>query len=509
MTLPLKVLVVEDNEQDAALVVRTLSKGGFEVEFVRVETAIEMEQHLSRQVWDVVISDYSLPNFSALAALQTMHELGIDLPFIIVSGTIDEDAAVEAIRAGAHDFMSKGRFARLVPAIEREMREARVRAESVKLRQQLLISDRMASMGTLAAGVAHEVNNPLTAIIGGLELASEELMNLGLERPLRLVEEARHAAERVRRIVGDLKAFSRSDDETTGPVDIEQAIDASIRMIQHEVKHHARLTTVYGHVPLVQGNEARLGQVFLNLILNAAQAMPMARVEDNEIVVETLQTEDGRVQVEVRDNGPGIPDEIKKRIFDPFFTTKPIGTGTGLGLTICHRIVTELGGEISVETSLGRGTTFRTLLPVHVPSLNTNHAEPPPHTPLELGTAHSNARILVIDDEAVVGQLVGRMLADAHEVTVMTDARRALEMLNSGVKFDAILCDLMMPDTTGMDVYEELIRLPSEVRPHIAFMSGGAFTKEARDFLDRVPCPHLEKPFNRTSLNAVLQELLS
>ncbi len=543
MSAPLAALIVEDNEQDAELLVRTLSKGGFEVTYERVETEAAMRRCLDAQVWDVVIADFSLPAFSALGALQTIQSMELDLPLIIVSGSIDEEAAVEAIRAGAQDFMSKGKFARLVPAIEREMREARVRAERAQMRQQLLISDRMASIGTLAAGVAHEINNPLMAVTGGLDILSEELIGIRaavssspypgrapgamppgnalsgdashgndaqtedslldkLERAEQFLEAAREAAERVRLIVRDLKAFSRPDDETSGPVDVERAIDASIRMVKNEVRHRARLSKRYGSVPLVQGNEARLGQVFLNLLVNAAQAMPLGRAEENRIVLVTGVSEDQRVFVEVRDNGPGIPRDLQARIFDPFFTTKSLGTGTGLGLAICHRIVNDLGGQIQVESSPGQGTVFRTLLPIFSGLLPVAAPEQPvPETPA--------AKLLVIDDEPAVGKLVSRMLGPEHEVSVVTKSVQALERLRSGEHFDAILCDLMMPDVTGMDIHEALMLRPADDRPPIAFMTGGVFTKEARDFLDGARYPHLEKPFNRATLRTVIQVMLT
>lgn len=541
MSAPLAALIVEDNEQDADLLVRTLVKGGFEVTYERVETEGAMRKCLEAQVWDVVIADFSLPAFSALGALQTIQSMELDLPLIIVSGSIDEEAAVEAIRAGAQDFMSKGKFARLVPAIEREMREARVRAERAQMRQQLLISDRMASIGTLAAGVAHEINNPLMAVTGGLDVLREELIEIReaisspphpglgawppgnalsgdashgddaqtedslldkLERAEQFLESAREAAERVRLIVRDLKAFSRPDDETTGPVDVEKAIDASIRMVKNEVRHRARLSKRYGSVPLVQGNEARLGQVFLNLLVNAAQAMPLGRAEENRIVLVTGVSDDQRVFVEVRDNGPGIPRDLHARIFDPFFTTKSLGTGTGLGLAICHRIVNDLGGQIQVESSPGEGTVFRTLLPIFSGVLPVDAPEQPvPETPA--------AKLLVIDDEPAVGKLVSRMLGPEHEVIVVTKSVQALELLRSGEHFDAILCDLMMPDVTGMDIHEALMLRAADDRPPIAFMTGGVFTKEARDFLDGARFPHLEKPFNRATLRTVIQVMLT
>ncbi|HEY6722534.1 MAG TPA: ATP-binding protein, partial [Polyangiaceae bacterium] len=369
----LRTLLVEDVERDALLLVRELERGGFEVSFERVDTAEGLASALDRQSWDVVVSDYTMPRFSAPQALALVRERRLDLPFIIVSGTVDEETAVGAIRAGAHDFMAKGRLARLVPAIERELQEARLRAERTRLEQQLVISDRMASVGTLAAGVAHEVNNPLCALMGNLEFVADDLDQLiqdvsapapvsyaakapeshglasalarlvAIQRPL---NEARDAAERVRMIVKDLKAFSRSDEETRGPVDVHRVIDSSLRMAHNEIRHHARVVKVYGQVPLVEGNEARLSQVFLNLLVNAAHAVRDGQVDRNEIRVETKLRGAERVVVEVRDTGAGIAAHALPRIFDPFFTTKPIGVGTGLGLAICHRIVTALGGEM-------------------------------------------------------------------------------------------------------------------------------------------------------------------
>src|SRR6185503_15047050 len=175
MATELRVLVVEDEEDDALLVVAELRRGGFDVTFERVENAQQMSAALARSPWDIVISDYTMPRFDALQALALVRQTVPGVPFIVVSGTVSEEAAVEVIRAGAHDFMSKGRFARLVPAVERELRDAALRAERTKMAQQLVVSDRMASMGTLVAGVAHEINNPLAALIANLEFVTDDL----------------------------------------------------------------------------------------------------------------------------------------------------------------------------------------------------------------------------------------------------------------------------------------------------------------------------------------------
>ena len=298
MGKPLRALVVEDFEQDTALVVRELKRGGYDLTYERVETPEAMTAALDRQAWDIVLSDYSLPRFSAPLALKLVKARGLDLPFIIISGTVNEEIAVQAIHAGAHDFMAKGRLARLIPAIERELRDVALRAEQKKLQDQLLISDRMASMGTLAAGVAHEINNPLACVMANLDLATRALTargeELGITGELSEIREelrdARDAVERIRNIVRDLKVFSRSPDDEAGPVDIQRVMESTLRMAWNELRYRARLVKDYRPTPPVQANEPRLGQVFLNLIVNATQAMADGRAEANELRITEART---------------------------------------------------------------------------------------------------------------------------------------------------------------------------------------------------------------------------
>jgi len=517
---PLKALLVEDSEDDAVLVLRELRRGGFDVAFERVDTPETMAAALAKQRWDLVLSDYSMPRFSAPRALRLVKEARLDLPFIIVSGTVSEDIAVESIHAGAHDFMAKGKLSRLVPAVERELRDVTLRAERSRMQEQLVVSDRMASVGTLAAGVAHEINNPLAAVVANLEFAAEDVAKLvedaragtgegaperiaqrlgELEEPLR---EARAAAERVRLIVRDLKIFSRSGEDKTGAVDIHGVIESSLRMTWNEIRHRARLVKEFGDVPRVEGNEGRLGQVFLNLIVNAAQAIPEGHADDNEIRIVTRRDDRGRVVVEVRDTGPGMSDAIIARIFDPFFTTKPMSEGMGLGLAICHRIVTGLGGELAVESQVGRGTVFRATLPV----AKDDAVEPAPAP--EAVVPGRRGQILVVDDEVVLGKVILRMLSREHDVAFVTSARDAIARVSAGERFDVILCDLMMPDVTGMDLHEALVRLAPEQAEKVVFMTGGAFTSRAREFLDQVDNPRVDKPFDAASLKAIVRGLL-
>ncbi len=241
---------------------------------------------------------------------------------------------------------------------------------------RMLVSERMASLGTLAAGVGHEINNPLMAVLGNIDMAAGDLRRLqrqypdlaGLGELADELRDAREAGDRVRNIVRDLKLFSHSDEESRGEVRVEQALESSIRMVWNEIRHRAKLVRDYKPVPPVYANESRLGQVFLNLIVNAAQAIPDGRANQNEIRVVTSLADDGRVRVEITDSGSGMPPEVAAQLFTPFFTTKPIGVGTGLGLSICHQLVTAVGGEIVVETELGKGTTFTVLFPALAPS---------------------------------------------------------------------------------------------------------------------------------------------
>jgi signal transduction histidine kinase len=247
--------------------------------------------------------------------------------------------------------------------------------ERIHVQRNLMVADRMASIGMLAAGVAHEINNPLAAVTGNLELAARDIAALALEPgdPLALerlaagLADAREAADRVRDIVRDLNVFSRAGDDGSGPVDVHRVLDSSLRLARNVIRNRARVVREYGDVPPVLANESRLGQVFLNLLVNAAQAMPDGRPEANEIRLRT-HTEPGWVVVEVVDTGRGMSADVQQRLFRPFFTTKPAGVGTGLGLAICHQIVNAVHGTIAVHSELGRGTTFRVRLPTGRPS---------------------------------------------------------------------------------------------------------------------------------------------
>lgn len=502
--------MVEDSADDADLVLLELRRGGYEATLERVQTAREMRSALESSRFEIVLSDYSLPQFSGLEALGLLKSAAVDVPFILISGTVGEEAAVGAMRSGAHDYVLKQSLARLCPAIERELREAALRADKRNMQEQLLISDRMASVGTLAAGVAHEINNPLAAIVANLELMWRDLSSVAQAHEIKEVlrdvfeelQDARESADRLRHIVRDLKLFSRSpNEEQKGAVDVHRLIESSLRMAYNEIRHRARLIKDYSAVARVMANEARLGQVFLNLIVNAAQAIREGDADNQQIRVTTRLDVAGRVVVEIKDTGSGIAPENLTRIFDAFFTTKPVGVGTGLGLSICHRIVSNLGGELQVESELGKGSTFRVVLPATTEEVVVR---PKPSKPTD--AAGRRGRVLVVDDEPMIATAIGRTLALDHDVVLTSAAKEALSRVTSGECFDVIMCDLMMPQMTGMDLYHELSRKAPEQAARMVFLTGGAFTVEARAFLDEVMNQRLEKPFDTRQLLALVNE---
>jgi signal transduction histidine kinase/CheY-like chemotaxis protein len=383
----------------------------------------------------------------------------------------------------------------------------RGRAERAGLEAHLVEADRLAAVGTLAAGVAHEINNPLSYLLGGLEYLEREIAGLAPALPGRLDEaqrvlgEMRAGGARIRHIVRDLKTFSRQD-EARVTVDVRWVAESSIHMAAHEIRHRAQLARDFGPVPPVHGSEARLGQVLLNLLVNAAHAISEGSPLTNEVRVTTRTDGSGRAVVEVADTGSGIAPEHLKRIFEPFFTTKPHGVGTGLGLWISRNLVSALGGEIQVESTAGAGTVFRVVLPpapAHVRA-------PDPDLPAPRSALRG--RVLVVDDDPLVANAIRRTLAPEHDVVVETSARTALARLAGGERYGAIVCDLMMPDMTGMELHAAVARVSPGDGARVVFVTGGAFTPEARQYLETVRNPRLEKPFDPNALLSAVREMV-
>jgi PAS domain S-box-containing protein len=388
----------------------------------------------------------------------------------------------------------------------------RARADRDRLTAQLAHADRLVALGTLAAGVAHEINNPLTYVVAALAHLDEALgaapgglSALATQEALGVVADAREGAERVRLIVRDLSTLSRAEDARVETVELLPIIDFAIGMSRNELKHRARLVKDYGPIPPVLANAAKLGQVFLNLLINAAQAIPPGRVELNEVRVTTATDPDGRARVEVRDSGVGVSPEVADRLFEPFVTTKRMGEGTGLGLSICRAVVCSLGGEITFEDAPERGSVFRVTLPAADPQ---QAAGPDSPTVEPGGASGRRGRLAVVDDEAGVRRALCRLLGTEHDLEEFENARELAERVVEGARYDAILCDLMMPDMTGMELFGVLRRVSPAQADAMIFMTGGTFTPEAQAFLIEVPNRRLEKPFEAGTLRALVRSLV-
>ena len=394
---------------------------------------------------------------------------------------------------------------------------------------------RLAGVGTLAAGAAHEINNPLTSILGNLAFVRDELSSVGaalpparaaqLQEANQAISEAHQAAARVRDVIRGLRVFSRPDEERQEPTDVAWAMSAAVSVTRNELRHRARVTTRYGVAPQVLGSRTRLEQVFANLLVNAAQAIPEGRAAANEVAIAVGTTPAGEVLAEVRDTGIGMTPDVRARIFEPFFTTRPVGSGAGLGLAICHGIVTDLGGRIEVESEAGRGTTVRVILPPMTAAPTTVPAAPAAPPPSEAAPAEtpaeapaladgwaalpSDARVLLVDDDALIGKVVVRSLAGGPEVVALEDGRAALARLLAGERFDVVLCDLMMPDFSGMEFHAALHQVRPDLAAQVIFVTGGAFTPRARDFLASVGNECLRKPFEPEALRRLVAERLA
>jgi two-component system NtrC family sensor kinase len=426
-------------------------------------------------------------------------------------------------------------------ASERRIHESERRAlEAEHARAQALArakveeSFRMVSLGTLSAGVAHEINNPLAFVMANVQFLGEMLRDMEHLLPAAQQADLREifadtsdGLQRIRRIVRDLSTFSHAGERGTpdgrnapdggeppdgarSVVDVRVVVEAAVNLAQSQLGQHARLMRDYQPVPLVTASEPQLAQVFLNLLINAAQAIPAGAPAANEIVVRTGTDEQGRAFVEVRDTGVGIPAEHLPRLFDPFFTTRPHGEGMGLGLSICHGIVAQLGGEVTVESEVGQGSRFRVALPASayvMPTTGVQVALPRARAASAAGQ-DATLRILVVDDEAAVGRMMARMLG-GHEVHMTVSGRDAMALLDGDSGFDVIFCDLMMTGVSGMDLHAHVTCVHPALAERFVFITAGAFTPSAQAFAEEHAHACLAKPLDEQAVQAQLLRVLA
>jgi PAS domain S-box-containing protein len=633
MSVQLRVLIVEDAEDDALLLIRVLRRAGYDLTFDRVDTAETMHAALDRQSWDIIIADYTLPAFNGLAALAMVKERGLDLPFILVSGSIGEDIAVTAMKSGAHDYIMKNNLGRLVPAVERELREieerrARKRAEDTlqenyqlmhavfegtsdaifvkdihgryvminsagarvfgktleevigkndtelfrpescggmiehdrqvltsgetqvyeetgeiagvtrtflatkgphrdhqgdiigiigivrditerkqseeqfqRQRDALYQSEKLATMGQLLAGVAHELNNPLAVVMGQAALLGQSVRN---KRQMERAEKIGQAAERCARIVNNFLALARQRSPERQVVQVNRVVREAVELLAYplRVDNVEVEWDLAAEVPALWADMHQLHQVVVNLVSNAHQAMRDLE-GPRRLTVATGATEDAsRVWMEVRDTGPGIASELEERIFEPFFTTKPPGVGTGLGLSLCQGIVEGHGGWISIVHREGPGAVFRVELPVEEPET------PAVAVLAAMPAVVRGARILVVEDEpGIAGVLAEVLQIDGHAVETVGNGEVALARLAAGT-YELILSDIRMPELDGPSLYWELERRNRPLLNRIIFLTGDTLSPATREFLEKTGAPCLSKPFALSDVRDIVQRVL-
>jgi len=379
---------------------------------------------------------------------------------------------------------------------------------------------------------ATEINNPLTFLMLNLRQSLEQLkpsivagvagvasqesgetpsalaqlaeIKARMQTVTDMLEDCEVGGERIRVTVCNLQRLSRQGEDLRGPVHVHELIDQSVAMVWNQIRHRGRLIKTLGEVPAIRGNGPALGQVFLNLLINAAQAIPEGDAERNTIGVSTrveLGEKGAELVVEISDSGSGIAPEVMSHVFEPFFTTKRFGEGTGLGLSISHQTIRDHGGRMTVESARGKGATFRIFLPIGDAPVPLPVAVPTPATYPQF-----RGRLLVIDDEPLVCRVIQNALKSEHDVFVEQRAEKALSRLERGETFDAILCDLVMPDVSGPAFYATIAERWPNLVEHLVFMSGGAFTPATLAFMEQRGTSVLSKPFAITELQRLIRQ---
>lgn len=412
-----------------------------------------------------------------------------------------------ALRADGTTFAAEAR-GRSIQYRGRSVRIVTIRdiSEQKRLEADLAARERLATMGRLAAGVAHEVNNPLTFAMLNLEgvtraLTSGTVTEEQRPRILEMLGQLQTGLDRVSKVVQDMRQFARVDPPRAASVELRPVIAYAASVAGPEVRDRAMLVVDVADGLFVRGDEARLGQVFVNLLVNAAQSIPAGAPDANRVEVRAERRGDA-VEIAVRDTGSGIPESIRAHLFEPFNSTKTAGAGVGLGLSICHAIVTSLDGTIGADASTEGGTCFRVLLPAADESEHTSEAVERPN-----GAARRRYRTLVIDDEPMLRSVVSRMLSPECDVTVAESVEGGLALLEHGAMFDAILCDIIMPDRTGIELHEELTRRFPAMVERLGFITGGVLDAAIHEFLEASGRPRIYKPFSLAQLVETVRKL--
>lgn len=517
MTTPLRLLHLEDNPIDADLIVAMLTEEGIRCVPRRVESRDTFVAALKEGQVDMILADYSLPGFDGITALELARKLCPHVPFIFVSATLGEELAIDTMHRGATDYILKQRLGRLVPSVQRALRELHNRAERKRaeeaLRQsekQLRQAQKMEAVGRLAGGLAHDFNNLLTVIMGHSQVL---LSDMGPGHPLRSkIEEMQKAGDRAAALIRQLLTFSRKQPSEPKVLSLNPVITNFETMLRRLIGEDIELVLRASQENLrVKADPAQLEQIIMNLVVNARDAMP----KGGKLIIETASANLGRtpvyhlsplppgayVRLSVSDTGCGMPPEMQSHIFEPFFTTKEEGKGTGLGLSTVFGIVTQSGGGLDVTSAIGRGARFD----VYLPSV-TAEFEMAAGQDSTQQSMRGHETILLVEDDASVRELVRDELRKLGYRVF--EAKNGLEACLVGTQhmggLQLLLTDVVMPGMSGTELAQHLRVIKPELK--LLFISG--YTDDVGIGADDPASAYLQKPFTPEALAKVIRDLL-
>ncbi len=506
----LNILMVEASANEAEVVAVELRRAGYEVAIERVQRPADMTAALDRQRWDLVLANDRLPGFTAIQALQLLHDRTRDLPLILLCDAARDPS--DAMRAGARDYVVKGDTTRLVVAIERELRDHGVRLEQRRAEGQQRQTQAMEAVARLAAGVAHDFNNLLTAI---LAYSDSLVSQVSMQSPLRAeLVEIRKAGERASALTRQIHAIGRRKASGTRVVNLNAVVTGLDQRLRRTMGEHVEVRTqLASDIGAVSIDPAQFEQAILNIALNSRDAMPAGgtltvrtanlEVQDASPRLQGTGLAPGSyVSIAITDTGCGMDASTQARAFEPFFTTKEkeAGKGSGLGLAIVYAVVRQNGGRIEIDSEPGRGTTMRMFLP-RVQEQGTVAGEEE-----ELAAADPNGTILLVEDEELVRQMAVLTLERrGYQVLVARDGTDAVARANAHAgAIDLLVADLVMPRLGG----EELAHALRQTRPKMRVLYMSGYGDQGRVPLVGRDEAFLQKPYVATALADKVREAL-